>query len=443
MGTMNNRYTGMRYVPLIKGDWSAIVDYEPLTVVKGTDGNSYTSKTFVPKGIVVTNTAYWTCTGNYNAQVEAYRQEVVTLGNTVAEYVDDIAEINVELSKNAFDGFNVKYFAVNGIITSESVNNAIAYAVANNINKLVIPKGDYSFDTINMVGLSNLEIDGCGSTVTIGEGKNCFEVKYDITKNITGTASDSYFPSNGYITSTIVSTENDLCIIGSTDSATNEFSWITRVVKKDTNRMYLDGSLPLTVNAITIINMRGRTKNITLSNFNFKGGRIGINVTQGENVTIKNCYFEGQTDSGFTFVQCYNCITTGCQFDMAGTFGLHLFACTRCEIYGNNIKASNTSYSFMIRAVRCISCVIDNNICYRERYTPDGATSIDGIIIDSEDTRASFFNRITNNSVTFGGVGFAGNGRGGIMLLKSTSFCFVDGNKCYGNDFGIYISTAA
>lgn len=71
------QYVGARYVPVFANplEWSDQTGYEPLTVVLH-EGNSYTSRQSVPVGIDIGNTAYWAETGNYNAQIEAYRQEV-------------------------------------------------------------------------------------------------------------------------------------------------------------------------------------------------------------------------------------------------------------------------------------------------------------------------------------------------------------------------------
>lgn len=63
-------------------EWSNTKEYEPLTVVTY-EGNSYTSRKFVPKGIDITNEMYWTLTSNYNAQVEQYRRETMQLAETV------------------------------------------------------------------------------------------------------------------------------------------------------------------------------------------------------------------------------------------------------------------------------------------------------------------------------------------------------------------------
>lgn len=72
------QYVGARYVPVFADppEWSSTRGYESLTVVLH-EGNSYTSRQSVPVGIDIGNTAYWAETGNYNAQIEAYRQEVL------------------------------------------------------------------------------------------------------------------------------------------------------------------------------------------------------------------------------------------------------------------------------------------------------------------------------------------------------------------------------
>lgn len=75
MASKFNTYVGMRYVPKFEGDWSDSIEYEPLCVVYY-QGNSYTSKSYVPAGTLPTNTTYWALTGNYNAQIEQYRLEV-------------------------------------------------------------------------------------------------------------------------------------------------------------------------------------------------------------------------------------------------------------------------------------------------------------------------------------------------------------------------------
>ena len=71
------QYIGSRYVPVFANpiDWDNTKAYEPLTIVTH-EGNSYTSRQYVPTGIDISNTDYWALTANYNAQIEQYRREV-------------------------------------------------------------------------------------------------------------------------------------------------------------------------------------------------------------------------------------------------------------------------------------------------------------------------------------------------------------------------------
>lgn len=77
---INRQYVGARYVPKVMGEWNKALQYEALSVVTYL-GNSFTSKVPVPANTDISNKTYWVNTGNYNAQVEAYRQETAQLEN--------------------------------------------------------------------------------------------------------------------------------------------------------------------------------------------------------------------------------------------------------------------------------------------------------------------------------------------------------------------------
>lgn len=79
-GLINRQYVGARYVPKVMGEWNKALQYEALSIVTYS-GNSFTSKVPVPANIDISNKNYWVNTGNYNAQVEAYRQETAQLKN--------------------------------------------------------------------------------------------------------------------------------------------------------------------------------------------------------------------------------------------------------------------------------------------------------------------------------------------------------------------------
>lgn len=99
-----NQYIGARYVPLFAepAQWDKTKQYEPLTIVMH-EGNSYTSRQFVPAGIEVTNDAFWALTGNYNAQVEQYRKEVVTYDKRITTAQGTADKAGADAAKAASD----------------------------------------------------------------------------------------------------------------------------------------------------------------------------------------------------------------------------------------------------------------------------------------------------------------------------------------------------
>jgi hypothetical protein len=87
-GLINRQYVGARYVPKVMGEWNKALQYEALSIVTYA-GNSFTSKVPVPANIDISNKTYWVNTGNYNAQVEAYRQQTAQLENRLNSEIID------------------------------------------------------------------------------------------------------------------------------------------------------------------------------------------------------------------------------------------------------------------------------------------------------------------------------------------------------------------
>lgn len=115
INTKMNTYVGARYVPIFANpiEWSATAKYEPMTIV-AYQGNSYTSRTYVPAGIVPTNLTYWAPTGNYNAQVEQYRQEVLQLEEDV-QNLQELPELSPQNIKRKFIIIGDSYTAATGL----------------------------------------------------------------------------------------------------------------------------------------------------------------------------------------------------------------------------------------------------------------------------------------------------------------------------------------
>lgn len=113
---MVKQYVGARYVPKFASpvEWAADTSYEALTIVTFNNA-SYTSKVQVPPtvGNPANNPQYWALTGNYNAQVEQYRQDVVKYKTdtdaNIKQYKDE-----TEASINQFND------ALNDKITEET-----------------------------------------------------------------------------------------------------------------------------------------------------------------------------------------------------------------------------------------------------------------------------------------------------------------------------------
>ena len=58
------------------GNWDKNKEYENLSVVLASNGDSYTSKKNVPKGIELSNTEYWAISSRFNAQLEVQKQRI-------------------------------------------------------------------------------------------------------------------------------------------------------------------------------------------------------------------------------------------------------------------------------------------------------------------------------------------------------------------------------
>lgn len=165
-----NLYVGHRYVPKIMGDWDNTQIYEPLSIVQY-QGNSFTSRQFVPSGIEITNEEYWAVTGNYNAQVEQYRQDVRNLESDIANFNDDIVEITNGQNSNVKMLDSLGVYVVNfGVIPNDAtvdnhdaIINALNYAKANNIATIIFPHGEIYTSPISLEGYQYLKFKGQSS----------------------------------------------------------------------------------------------------------------------------------------------------------------------------------------------------------------------------------------------------------------------------------------
>lgn len=147
------QYIGARYVPLFAdpAEWDNQRTYEPLTIVIH-NGNSYTSRQYVPIGIDINNNEYWALTGNYNAQVEAYRQtaqsalDKATNNETSINNID--ANLNALHANTVMDAQNLY-----DTIIGKTWNNLVSLGVDNTGNTDVAPIINNIINTSNTNGI--------------------------------------------------------------------------------------------------------------------------------------------------------------------------------------------------------------------------------------------------------------------------------------------------
>lgn len=97
------RYIGARYVPIQAGAWDNTREYEPLTVVQY-QGDSYTSKTYVPVGAAITNTTYWVKTSEFSQQVANLAQSVSQLESNKADKNGFVCETLIKTTSSTAPG---------------------------------------------------------------------------------------------------------------------------------------------------------------------------------------------------------------------------------------------------------------------------------------------------------------------------------------------------
>lgn len=103
------QYIGARYVPVFADpiEWDINKPYESLTIVTY-QGSSYTSRCAVPGGTDITNTRYWAKTGDYNAQIAQYQEEVKDLSTQVTGFAKDNAEFREKIDQYDKDNAAMK-----------------------------------------------------------------------------------------------------------------------------------------------------------------------------------------------------------------------------------------------------------------------------------------------------------------------------------------------
>nr|DAQ26333.1 MAG TPA: hypothetical protein [Caudoviricetes sp.] len=164
------QYVGARYVPKFANPitWNKENSYEALTIVTYLN-NSYTSKKPVPANTEITNEEYWVVTGNYNGQVEEYRQSVVEYKNEVDGYKNE-----VDGYKNEVDGYKNEVASKQTKVYKKAIIVGDSWAVGyyNGMGHPGEGWGDYACPLLGVTSDNILTVASGGSGFINGTGEH-------------------------------------------------------------------------------------------------------------------------------------------------------------------------------------------------------------------------------------------------------------------------------
>lgn len=276
------QYIGARYVPLFAdpAEWDNTKTYEPLTIVIH-QGNSYTSRQYVPAGIDINNTDFWALTGNYNAQVEAYRKEAQN-AHTLAQNAFTMAQTNTADITDIDANLTAAH-----INTVKDANTAY---LANymDISKLGCKPDDATFDNSTLI--NNFIEEHPGFPIYVPAGN--WYIKHTIK-----THSSNIFCAGFIKSATDYTYDNDYMVILGDDTFDKHEDYINMYFGKNIV-LNLDGNN----NNINGVDVNGfASANITLTVLKCKNTCINLN---DRNIECNfNLCFSGESD--------YNYVTNG------------------------------------------------------------------------------------------------------------------------------------
>lgn len=276
-----NTYVGARYVPIFDGAWVISKSYEPLTIVEY-QGDSYTSKTYVPAQISISNEEYWVKTGNYNAQVEHLSNQVDLFGQRVGELQITVGELSDQIS-----GYDEQFSDVQLHLSAlDSRCSGIEQRITNEVNTLNT-RIDSEVSTLNQSITDNVN--------TLNNSINTLSTHVDTEVDRLDEAISNIQISGGFVTPEMYGavgdgTTDDTAALNAcfADAASNH------LVVRSGGGNYRVGSTVETYSGFTGVKV---PSGITM---------IGMNLFLGdnapENSTILTCKFN--SEAPYRFIDC-------------------------------------------------------------------------------------------------------------------------------------------
>lgn len=410
------QYVGARYVPKLSDPivWDKNRGYEALEIVTYL-GTSYTSKKPVPVGTEINNEEFWVVTGNYNAQVEEYRQETTKVANKTKCFID----LDKDNAQNIIDNTNYKEYVI---------CNGDEKTLILNINKSLILTGCnckvHAQITINesYVTIRNFDFIGNNDTcILINKGRfiNIENNKFtnymyavatsSIAGNINGTK-DSLFHARGLVS--IVNNNfigNAYAIYGdiNTDTSNDNVSLSDRWMRN--NDWLISGNM-INIANVTGIWFRGIdgctiTDNTIFLSSTRNTCENGIKILESNYLIISgNKIFEAGSEAIYLEKSRYVTISSNhlawCgYFKVSNNIQINKLVDVNISIVGNVIDRYTGKYGVYIddsSKILSNNCVISNNTINAIdplNASVNGETDKLGVFCKGDDLR------ITNNSV--------------------------------------------
>lgn len=337
------QYVGARYVPEFADpvEWSSDLTYEPLTIVIH-EGNSYTSKQFVPKGIDIDNHKFWALTGNYNAQVEGYRQEVSNVKNNLISLnssIKTISDFEGETSQDKF--FNALDTMEYGtLVCGDIIIDKRYTAKDKDYRNITIANGTVSLNVNNWFNQQNSKYN----SVPLFNGcyiKGNGNTMYDNSANCVG----AYF--NGC-------TLDNVTVFNSTSGYMQS--------------LYVVGCLLNSVGRLCRANVFYDLK-ITSSRVESSAGILieGIDNAAIRQGVVDDCLIEGRSDVVFQFGGCFGFTIKNCYFE-ANNSGIvkQTYSLGACHLLVTNnafyAPMENTDYAIQISSSAYAIAKVSNNV---------------------------------------------------------------------------------
>jgi len=321
-----NIFIGKRYVPKVIGDWdnSKNTSYEALSVVLY-GGDSYTSKQDVPKGIDITNVLFWVKSSNYNAQIATLQstvQQVSTMANGTVAEVDESRGGQATL-KGRLDDVDKRIKNSVTIDVSEYPTIGTAFANIQDNTTILFPAGTYSdvYDIPQILNRKNIRIIGYGA-----------EIRPRILKN---SSSDGSL----YVTPFNLSGCDNVSFEGIKINGGFTVSVYQQTTTDTTNNCKLVKADACTRLKFKDCTFTGHATNRVTSVI---GSDAGVVITNGDNVTFRDCKYNDNWMEGIWLESTANIVIDNLNAVNSNIWTtLDIFKCKNVNITNSYVYARN------------------------------------------------------------------------------------------------------